>query len=127
MMDPHDVAALVGLSEALVGHPHLAHLREQVNRELYEANREAGEHLKKIKEEAQAAEDQAQSTKSRIADELARVHQEGKPTPVRNTYDGMPGPAEPSGDLPSSEDLVAPKSIPSAPAQPDLPNVDRRL
>lgn len=134
MLDPHDITALVGLSEALVGHPHLAHLREHVNRELATANREAGEALKKAKAKEKEAADQVERdriTSEAKANVKARTHQEGQPTPVRNTYEGVPGPAEPAKDPP-----VEPKAVPSDrmpwvepkdPTQTELPNVDRRL
>lgn len=134
MLDYHDVTALVQLSEALVGHPHLSHIRELVNRELASMNGFVSEQLKKIKadEEVQRSADERAAADKRIRTEAqARTHQDGKPTPVRNTYEGMPGPAEMGAP---TEALSTPKTIPNRDIegltmpnpQPELPNIDRR-
>jgi hypothetical protein len=133
MMDPHDLTALVGLSETLVGHPHLASLREQVNRELADANREASDHLAEVKakeKEAQAKVDRDRAQAEAKANAQARAQQAGAPTPARNTYEGMPGPAEPK------DETVQPKAIPSdrtpwvepkvSEDQSQLSNINRR-
>lgn len=134
-MDYEKLYQLLTLSETLVGHPHLASVKRLVDHEIRELEAEAikaGVELDtELKAEQQKATE-AQPQQEAAANARARRHQEGTPMPVRNTYEGVPGPAEAADEAPAK-----PKAIPSdrtpwvepkldVPA-PDLPNVDRRL
>lgn len=133
-MDYEKLYQLLTLSETLVGHPHLASVKRLVDHEIRELEADAikaGAELDaKLKSEQQKAA-VAQAEREAEANAKARRHQEGTPMPVRNTYEGVPGPAEAA-----DEALAKPKAIPSDrtpwvepkdPTQPDLPVVDRRL
>jgi len=133
-MDYEKLYQLLTLFENLAGHPKLAAVKRLVDHEIRELEAEAvkaGAALDaKLKAEQQKAAE-AQAEREAEANAKARRHQEGIPTPVRNTYEGVPGPAEAADEAP-----VKPKAIPSDrtlwvepkdPTQTDLPNVDRRL
>lgn len=129
-MDYVKLHQLLTLSETLAGHPHLASVKRQVDHEIRELEAVAVKAGAELDAKFKAAE--AQAEREAEANAKARRHQEGTPTPVRNTYEGVPGPAEAADVGPAK-----PKAIPSdrtpwvepkldVPA-PDLPNVDRRL
>lgn len=128
-MEYTEIYTLLGISERLLGHPHLAHLRELSNQLLARANLDAKGKVEGIKNEEankRSADERSAADKQIHAEAQARTHQDGKPTPVRNTYDGVPGPAELGAP---TEALSAPKAFPSGPdlpGDPQLPNIDRR-
>lgn len=147
-MDYVKLHQLLTLSETLRGYPYLASIKRLVDHEIREMDDEAvkaGAELDaKLKAEREkAAEAEPEAEREVEANDKARRHQEGTPIPVRNTYEGVPGPAEPQLDVPAPP--IKPKAIPSgrtpwvdnpniepgiAPTFPDpsnLPNVDRRL
>lgn len=146
-MDYDELWALANLSRELVSHPHLANLRGLVNHELDIANKEAEKALKAIKADEKAKQESAaKADYDRILkDEKA---QEAKSPAVRNTYSGVPGPAEapdtpeppqpgrtglggnerraiPSSDTPAG---YQPDTVFTSdqPIQPTLPTIERR-
>lgn len=127
--DPARVAALFDIIEKQAkGHPGFVNIGSEASAELREIN----EHIRKTHEKekhqpitpAPVGENDASKPTEAAVDAKTPVPPVSPPPqPVRNTVDGMPGPAEPQDEDEPLE--VPPRAFPSG-EQPDLPSINRR-